>query len=207
VLIAPSTEVAELARAYNSYAAAWWAEQDDDRPFEQVFEPLDTYLHLTVAWYDRLTATIDPAQLKEFHAALADRLAAIDPFDIQVGPAIVGLYAVEVYVVPSPQLAGLAARARATIRDVFGPDAAREPRPERPWRAHLSPLYCRTPVNTDGLCSRIAYTPAPGTGGLISPVTMRVGEVFVADQDTWGPDGLAWDQDSVRTVALADSAP
>jgi hypothetical protein len=31
---------------------------------------------------------------------------------------------------------------------------------------------------------------------------MAVDAVLLVDQDTWGPDGLAWNQDTARRIAL-----
>lgn len=36
----------------------------------------------------------------------------------------------------------------------------------------------------------------------LPPSRVRVTEMVVVDQDTWGPRGLTWDQASVRTVTL-----
>ncbi|RSM53964.1 hypothetical protein DMB66_37950 [Actinoplanes sp. ATCC 53533] len=198
-----SPQVAGLAAAYVAQSRAWWDEQNDERDFDEVFEVVNTpFLHMTVAWLDMLSTSLSPGQFDTLHDTLARRLAALAPFEVRVGPATVGLYAVELYIVPNTQANELAGHARAALREVFGETAAPEPRPVRPWRAHVTAMYGRQRVDTDALASRLAYTTSPEGQGLLAPVTMTVDHVLLVDQDTWGPDGLAWNQHTARTVAL-----
>ena len=198
--------VRRLARAYLAQTRAWWAEQGDDRPFETVFRIIDEeFLHLTVGWLDRLTTDLAFEQLDALYAALAARLSHLEPFAVTVGPAIAGRYALEMYVVPNPQATALAAAVRAAIRDIFGAQAAPEPAPARLWRPHISVFYGSRAVDTDALASRIAYTLAPGTDHLATPVTMPVDAVLLVDQDTWGNAGLSWDNGTTRTIKLGQA--
>lgn len=195
--------VAELAAAYTAQAAAWWAEHDDPRDFHAIVRPVaPEFLHLTVGWLDQLTATLAPGAFDALHAVLTDRLADLEPFEVTVGPGIVGAVALELYVAPILQAAALAATVRGAIRDVFGADAAPEPPPARPWRPHITAFYGAASFSTDALASRVLCTLAPGEGCLITPVTMAVDAVLLVDQDTWGSDGLAWNQDTARRIAL-----
>ncbi|MDG4795205.1 2'-5' RNA ligase family protein [Micromonospora sp. WMMD1082] len=206
--IPASGQVHALAEVYLAQTRTWWAEQDDSRPFEAVFRPVaPEFRHLTVAWLDQLTADITAEHLDDLHTALGARLRHIAPFDVTVGPAIMGLYALELYVAPHPQADAVAAAARAAIREVFGAQAAPEPPPARPWRPHITACYGRQRADTDALASRIAYTFAPDTEHLITPATMPVDAVLLVDQNTWGPTGLAWDTDTARRIPLGHPQP
>ncbi|WP_433531342.1 2'-5' RNA ligase family protein [Micromonospora sp. CA-263727] len=205
----PATEqVHALAGACLAQTRTWWAEQGDSRPFEVVFRTIaPEFLHLTVGWLDQLTVSLTPGQLDALHTALVGRLRHIAPFDVTVGPAFMGLYALELYVVPSRQADALAGAVRAAIREVFGAQAAPEPSPARWWRPHISVFYGCQPADTDALASRIAYTPAPGGDRLIAPIAMAVDAVLLVDQDTWGPTGLAWDTGTARRIPLGHRKP
>jgi 2'-5' RNA ligase superfamily len=195
-------QVAMLAGAYWEQITRWWTETGDPRPVTDVLRPVAApFLHATAAWIDRLTATVPAGLLDEVAQRLTDRLARLEPLQVTVGPAIVGLYAVELYVAPTPASGRLAAEVRAAIRDVFGSAAAPEPPASRPWRPHITVCYGWQPIDTDVLASRLGYTPHPD-GGLIAPVTLPVDAVLLVDQDTFGPGGLAWDQATARRIPL-----
>ena len=200
VEIPATTEVTELAGIYRQQVIGWWQEQNDERPFDAVFRLVpDEYLHLTAGWVDQLTTTLPDGAID----AVASRLADLQPLRLTVGPALVGLYAVELYVVPDPAADRLAAAVRAAFRDVLGPTAAPEPALERPWCPHISFLYGQQHVDTDALASRLQYgTLHPRTGRLVRPVTMPVASVLLVDQDTWGHEGLSWNQSTAWQVGL-----
>lgn len=201
--IPASAEVAALVDAYVRQTAAWWTKQSNGRSFDDVFRLIAAeFLHMTVGWVDQLTADLEPGKFDDLHERLVSRLAEVDAFEVTVGPAIVSRCALELYIVPTAEASRLAAAVRAAIRDTFGAHAAREPEPARLWRPHLSAFYSRAEVNTDGLASAVGYTLVPGEERLITPVTMPVDAVLLVDQDTWGPDGLAWNQDTARRIAL-----
>lgn len=194
--------VAELAAGYEAHAHAWWAEQGDPRPYGEVFRPTARpYLHLTLAWLDRPTRVLGPDVVDALQDALRVRLGRLDPVPLTVGPGLVGLYAIELYVAPTPAVDALAAAARTALRDVFGPTAAAEP-PPGTWCPHIAVLYGRHHADTDALASRLLYVPPPGHTRLPQPVTMIVDQVLLADQDTWGPTGLTWDTGTARTIRL-----
>jgi hypothetical protein len=190
-----------------AHAKHWWSQRladgSDTRSFEEVFRATEPrFLHLTLTWLDHPTRTLPVTKLAELADAAQTRLGELDPVTVSVGPGLVGYYALELYVTPDPALDALAAAARVAIRDVFGPAAATEPSPVQPWVPHIAVLYGTAPADTDGLASRILYTPPPGHTDLSRPVPMDIAHVLVAEQDTWGPDGLTWDQVSARKISL-----
>lgn len=201
VLVTP--EVAALAAAYLDHARVWWGQQADPRQFEQVFRPvIPDYLHLTLTWLDRVTAKVGTGLMNDIEVALRTRLSDLPPFEITAGPGTVGYYALELFVTPSDAADALARAARQALRDAVGPDAVPEPPTDRPWCPHVAILHGRQRVDTDGLASRILYVPPPAATALLRPTTMRIDGVVLVDQDTWGPNGLAWDQQTARCIPL-----
>lgn len=203
-ILIPASPAAAYAAAVNARSARWWTTQPGGavHGWDEVVQELPAhYLHVTLAWLDRLTSELDPADLVRLHDNLADRFSGLVPFEITIGPALVKSHAVEVYVDPVPELAALAAGARAALRTVFGDTAAPEPT-SKPYRPHLSTLYGRRWYDSEGLIDTLAYT-VDDHGDLLRTVTMPVTEVILVEhQDTFADSGFRWDDTTVRVIPL-----
>lgn len=208
VLAVPGPPVADLAALYLDQIHAWW-QQTGNGPLDAVLAPVPAdRLHLTLGWADRLTTTLPADAIGDLADELTTYLHQVGPVPVRLGPAIVAAVAIELHVMPSPQLDALAAISRRALRHIAGDDAAPEPPAGRPWRPHVSIAYAQAAVDTD----EVAYTlrrAVTQDGALPRPVDWLLDEVIAVDQDMWpaGRELMVWTPGSVRPVRLGAGQP
>jgi 2'-5' RNA ligase len=119
------------------------------------------WLHLTMQGIG-FVGEVDDGDVGEMVAVARVRLAALDPFTISLGPAVVDPEVVRLRVTPAETVSSLRHELRAAISDVWGGE--RVPEDEAGFTPHVSLAYS----NRDGdmqqvLDAATAVSPRPAT--------------------------------------------
>ncbi|MFD9964887.1 hypothetical protein [Amycolatopsis sp. NPDC058986] len=198
----------DLGDAYAATARSWWdkTRQDgDERSFDEVFAVLPrARRHITLTWIERAAAEVTADQIEQLQETIARRAAIFEPFLLQVGPAIVNTYAIELYLPPHRMLNALQVAVAGAYRAAFGPETRPEPR-HKFWRGHTSIGYCRHEFRDEGLASALLRTPGP-VAHYLGPAIAPIDHVLLVPEDAFAPGGLTWDLDQARRIPLGRPA-
>lgn len=198
ILIPIAPTVTALAATYTDALPNWRA---DWATYLQAVPP--EFLHVTVTWLDDLTERVAPDGLTGLADELASELADHEPFALRCGPALPVTYGLELFVIGDAAASALAQRCRVAMRRAFGRDApVADPVCYQP---HCSLGYCVADVSEEGLGSAMTSARTNGESARPDPIDMVVDKVIVTDQDTFTPDGLRWNLDTVETVHFGHS--
>lgn len=181
ILVRAPQFVAACAAALAAWRPDDWAEWLCLVPDEQ--------LHITLAWADRLSATLTEQANTALVATLQEHVADVRAFDLVLGPLREVTYGVELDVdaAADAQLAELSARCRRALREVCGTDVVSEPDPRWTY-PHVALAYGRRTGSSDLLAGWLAHT-RTATGERPRRLRVPVAEVVLMDADTFAPGG------------------
>jgi hypothetical protein len=164
----------------------------------------DDHLHITLAWADRLSATLTEQENASLRATVQRHVADVRAFDLVLGPLREVTYGVELDVdatVDDP-LAELSARCRRALREVCGADAVSEPDPRWTY-PHVALAYGLRGGSSDLLAGWLAHA-RTATGERPRRRRVPVAEVVLMDADTFAAGGPA--RRRLTRIALAAPA-
>lgn len=183
VYIAAPDPVRELAATYQA-AIAPHTDLVSLQPVE--------FLHATVAPIERYRSNVTDDELAKFADLLQQRLH-MPAFEMTVGPAIVGVHGVALYIPPpADAFMALSSDVRATATSQFSPSAVK-PVSAR-WKPHMSLGYGLAAGDPDPLLRAVNDVRA-------QPVTFTVDHVDLVAVDYNRPAGtFSWS--TIATIAL-----
>ncbi|HEV3361997.1 MAG TPA: 2'-5' RNA ligase family protein [Pseudonocardiaceae bacterium] len=183
--IVPPAPVRELAAQY----------QQVMRQHEIVSVQPPEWLHMTVQSIDRHRGEIDDGVVTELAEVLTARMTAIAPFPVTVGPAMVGVHVVSLFVPPpATALRKLMITTRDAVAEVLGGDAVPPISPR--WAPHISLAYGRAAGSSDPLIRAVK-------DAWLAPVTFSVDAMHLVLAEP-RDGGYVWD--TLQTLPLTGQA-